>query len=90
VFRDVEELPPKGDEVLPKIAAACRSDLHIIDGRTPMPPGFSLGHGYTGWAKQPGDGLTGHDKGDAMRVSCGGTPLTTAPATRWTGSARVS
>ncbi|MFT3803543.1 MAG: NAD(P)-dependent alcohol dehydrogenase [Burkholderiaceae bacterium] len=70
VFHDVEKPTPKGDEVLLKIAAAgvCHSDLHIIDGSIPVPPGFTLGHENAGWVEAVGDSVTGFKKGDAVLV----------------------
>lgn len=70
VFDDVEKPVPKGDEVLLKIAAAgvCHSDLHIIDGSIPVPPGFTLGHENAGWVEAVGDGVTGYKQGDAVLV----------------------
>jgi len=70
ILHDVEKPIPKGDEVLLKIAAAgvCHSDLHIIDGSIPIPPGFTLGHENAGWVEEVGDGVSGYEKGDAVLV----------------------
>ena len=70
VLTDVEKPIPKGNEVLLKIAAAgvCHSDLHIIDGSVPIPPGFTLGHENAGWVEEVGDGVSGYRKGDAVLV----------------------
>ncbi|MFL5846555.1 MAG: zinc-binding dehydrogenase [Solirubrobacteraceae bacterium] len=53
----------------------CGSDLHIYHGRTPMEPGFTIGHEYVGVVEAAGDGVTSVSVGDrvlgAFQVACG-------------------
>lgn len=70
VENNIEQPQPKGKEVLIKIAAAgvCHSDLHIIDGSIPVPPGFTLGHENAGWIESVGESVTDFKKGDPVLV----------------------
>ena len=76
---DVEE--PRiqdGRDVILKVAAAgiCGSDMHVYDGRMPMPPtGWVLGHEYIGEVVEVGPEITNFKPGDrvvgSFVCSCG-------------------
>jgi threonine dehydrogenase-like Zn-dependent dehydrogenase len=71
----VEEKPdpePTGaDEALVRVTAAgvCGSDLHILHGRHPVEPGFTLGHEFTGEVLAVGDDVTRVAPGDRVTGS---------------------
>ena len=46
-------------------AAICGSDMHVYDGRMPLPPtGWIIGHEYIGEVVEVGSGITNFKKGD--------------------------
>jgi alcohol dehydrogenase len=59
------------DEALVRVTAAgvCGSDLHILHGRHPVEPGFTLGHEFTGEVLAVGDGVTRVSPGDRVTGS---------------------
>jgi threonine dehydrogenase-like Zn-dependent dehydrogenase len=59
------------DEALVRVSAAgvCGSDLHILHGRHPVEPGFTLGHEFTGEVLAVGDGVTRVSPGDRVTGS---------------------
>src|SRR5512132_1331605 len=58
-------------------AAICGSDMHVYDGRMPLPPtGWILGHEYIGEVVEVGSGITNFKPGDravgSFVSACGG------------------
>ena len=58
-------------------ASICGSDLHVYNGRIPLPmTGWTLGHEYVGVVEEVGDSVTCYKPGDrvvgAFVASCGG------------------
>ena len=51
------------------LAAICGSDLHIVEGRTPVEPGAVLGHELVGVVEDVGPGVTRVRPGDRV-VAC--------------------
>lgn len=70
-LREVPKPEPRGQQVLVKIAGAgiCHSDLHLIEGRFPLPflP-LTLGHENTGYIESMGKDVVGFTKDDAVAV----------------------
>ena len=50
-------------------AGVCGSDLHILHGRHPVEPGFTIGHEFTGEVLAVGDGVTRVAPGDRVTGS---------------------
>lgn len=66
---DPEPTAP-GDAVVRVTAAGvCGSDLHILHGRHPVEPGFTIGHEFTGEVVAVGDGVTRVKPGDRVTGS---------------------
>jgi threonine dehydrogenase-like Zn-dependent dehydrogenase len=63
--------PSEPDEALVRVTAAgvCGSDLHILHGRHPVEPGFTLGHEFTGEVVTVGDGVSRVAPGDRVTGS---------------------
>jgi threonine dehydrogenase-like Zn-dependent dehydrogenase len=63
--------PAAPDEALVRVAAAgvCGSDLHILHGRHPVEPGFTLGHEFTGEVLAVGDQVSRVAPGDRVTGS---------------------
>ncbi|HBK79695.1 MAG TPA: alcohol dehydrogenase [Nitrospinae bacterium] len=76
-IEEIEVAPPKGGEVLVKMAAAgvCHSDHHAMTGAMPTPTPIVLGHEGAGVVEEVGPGVTSLKKGDHVvsiwRYSCG-------------------
>lgn len=70
VVEDVELLPPRGGEVLVRIAATgvCHSDLHYIKGDLVMPLPVVLGHEAAGIVEAVGPGVTSVRPGDRVVI----------------------
>jgi S-(hydroxymethyl)glutathione dehydrogenase/alcohol dehydrogenase len=62
---------PGPDEVLVQTVACglCHSDLHVIEGKLPMPPPVLLGHEAAGIVQAVGDDVTEFEVGDHV-VGC--------------------
>ncbi|HEY6237612.1 MAG TPA: NAD(P)-dependent alcohol dehydrogenase [Thermoplasmata archaeon] len=81
----VREVPQPAAEgphdVIVRVAGAgvCRTDLHILEGVSPLrpapPPPFTLGHENVGWVEEMGADVRGWARGDAVilhpAISCG-------------------
>ncbi|MCW2990435.1 MAG: putative zinc-binding alcohol dehydrogenase [Solirubrobacterales bacterium] len=70
------ELQAPDDAIIRVVATGiCGSDLHIYHGRTPMEPGFTIGHEYVGVVEAAGDAVTSVAVGDRVlgcfQVACG-------------------
>jgi 2-desacetyl-2-hydroxyethyl bacteriochlorophyllide A dehydrogenase len=63
--------PTAADEALVRVSAAglCGSDLHILHGRHPVEPGFTLGHEFTGEVVAVGDEVSSVAPGDRVTGS---------------------
>jgi alcohol dehydrogenase len=63
--------PASPDEALVRVqaTAVCGSDLHILHGRHPVEPGFTLGHEFTGEVMAVGDEVRGIVPGDRVTGS---------------------
>lgn len=71
VVEDVEVQPPKGGEVLVRMAASgvCHSDLHMIRGVHPSPLPAIPGHEGAGVVEEVGPGVTNVEPGDHVALS---------------------
>ncbi len=65
---DINIAKLKAGEVLIKTEAAgvCHSDLHAISGKTPVPLPIVLGHEFTGYVKDIGEGVSRVHVGDMV------------------------
>src|SRR5438874_6073093 len=99
---DVDVAPPRGGEVLVKMAAAgvCHTDLHVMLGKFTAPLPAVLGHEGAGVVAQTGAGVTSLRAGDDVvplwRLSCGnceycrrGRPALCPDGTRVRNSGRL-
>ncbi len=68
---EVEVDPPKGGEVLVRMAASgvCHSDLHMLKGIHPAPLPAILGHEGAGVVEEAGPGVTNVKPGDHVILS---------------------
>jgi S-(hydroxymethyl)glutathione dehydrogenase/alcohol dehydrogenase len=71
VIDELSLTAPGPDEVLVRTAACglCHSDLHVIEGKLPMPPPVLLGHEAAGVVVAVGDDVTEFGPGDHV-VGC--------------------
>ncbi len=71
VIEEVEVEPPKGGEVLVRVAASgvCHSDLHMIRGIHPSPLPAIPGHEGAGVIEEVGPGVTNVEPGDHVVLS---------------------
>jgi len=69
------------DEAVVEIEATgiCGSDLHILHGRVPVEPGFTIGHEFVGKVLEAGDGVRRVDAGDRV-LGCFHTACATCAA----------
>jgi alcohol dehydrogenase len=51
------------------LTTICGSDIHVINGAAPMPPGFVLGHEFVGVIEELGDRIDGFEVGDRVAVT---------------------
>ncbi|HYV19827.1 MAG TPA: NAD(P)-dependent alcohol dehydrogenase [Verrucomicrobiae bacterium] len=81
-FQDVPDPHPGPGQVVVRVAASglCHTDFTVISRDRAYwkdnPPPFTLGHEVAGWVAEPGTGVTGYRRGDAVAVnpswaSCG-------------------
>jgi len=70
-IEDVEPAPPGARDVVVEIDASgvCHSDLSIVHGFLPLPPGVVLGHEGTGRVVEVGREVTRVQKGDRVVAS---------------------
>lgn len=70
-IEDVEPAPPGPRDVVVEIGASgvCHSDLSIVNGYVPMPPGVVLGHEGTGRVVEVGTEVTRVKPGDRVVAS---------------------
>jgi S-(hydroxymethyl)glutathione dehydrogenase / alcohol dehydrogenase len=71
VIEDVTPLPPGPRDVVVRIGASgvCHSDLSIVHGYVPVPPGCVLGHEGAGLVEAVGAGVTRVRPGDRVIAS---------------------
>ncbi|MDQ6730609.1 MAG: Zn-dependent alcohol dehydrogenase [Actinomycetota bacterium] len=71
VVEDLELDPPKGGEVLVRMAASgvCHSDLHVADGIHPTELPVVLGHEGAGVVEEVGPGVVGLGPGDHVLLT---------------------
>src|SRR4051794_9484033 len=80
IVDDVElQAPGRGEVTLRLLASGiCHSDLHVIDGSSPVPPPVVLGHEAAGIVHRLGPGVEDVALGDEVIVStmtpCGECP----------------
>ena len=70
-IEDVKPAPPGPQDVVVEIAASgvCHSDLSLMRGYVPLPPGMILGHEGTGRVVEVGKEVTKVKKGDRVVAS---------------------
>jgi S-(hydroxymethyl)glutathione dehydrogenase/alcohol dehydrogenase len=70
-IEDVKPSPPGPHDVVVEIGASgvCHSDLSIMRGYVPLPPGVILGHEGTGRVREVGKDVTAVKKGDRVIAS---------------------
>jgi S-(hydroxymethyl)glutathione dehydrogenase / alcohol dehydrogenase len=70
-IEDVKPAPPGPNDVVVEIGASgvCHSDLSIMRGYVPLPPGVILGHEGTGRVVEVGKDVTAVKKGDRIIAS---------------------
>jgi len=67
-IEDVDVERPKSGEILLKVKSAgiCRSDMHVIEGKTSLPLPVVLGHEFMGEVEDVGEGVTSVCRGDIV------------------------
>ena len=71
VLHEVEQSPPRKDEVLVRIVASgiCQTDLHVRDQEMPVPLPLILGHEGAGIVESVGESVNGLEPGDHVVLS---------------------
>jgi S-(hydroxymethyl)glutathione dehydrogenase/alcohol dehydrogenase len=71
VIEDITEQPPGPRDVVVRIGASgvCHSDLSVVHGYLPLPPGVILGHEGAGVVEAVGDGVSRVKVGDHVIAS---------------------